>query len=64
MMQGMDKMSCGNCGEQSFSMYVNRETKKLVCECDNCKSTSDLIVETPKISIKFGEESKGILCVM
>ena len=60
----MLKLSCGNCGKDKFNMYKNNETKDIVCECDNCNSTTIITVQPQVIKLDWGENSQGILCTL
>lgn len=54
------KMACGNCGHESFSIYTDKQGD-LIAECNSCKSTT-IITVTSKIKLDWGEKSDGILC--
>ena len=65
MVENLKKASCGNCGNSTFEIYIERENEqKITAECTKCQSTSDIIVSQPKIQIEFGENSKGRLCIL
>tara|TARA_Y100000588_G_scaffold48899_1_gene46030 strand:+ start:3217 stop:3405 length:189 start_codon:yes stop_codon:yes gene_type:complete len=54
------QMMCGNCGNKTFSIYID-EYEDLTAECDSCKSTTTITVQS-KIKLDWGEKSDGILC--
>lgn len=64
MEEGMRKLSCGNCGHDQFEVYSKGEhhVDRLVVECKSCSSTTVLTVTRPKIEMRFGERSDGIMC--
>lgn len=57
----MKKGACGDCGNDTFTMYSSNEEEHIICECTKCKNTSEIVVTKPKIEIQFGEDSKGVL---
>ncbi len=54
------KQSCGNCGEDSFEIFVTKEESWILSRCLKCKSET-LIKFSVKIDLGFGSNSEGIL---
>ena len=63
MITNAKRMSCGNCGQDKFAIYQAGDVR-LVAECLSCKSTSVITPSRVALSINWGENSDGILCVM
>jgi hypothetical protein len=59
MKSDSQKMGCGNCGGESFGIYIN-DNGDLTAECNTCNSTTKITVRS-KIHLDWGEESDGIL---
>ena len=64
----MIRMSCGNCGESDFSVFLKRGSqdfpKGLTIRCQKCKSDSEIKVTVPSMEIDWGENAEGILCIL
>ncbi len=52
MNNNAQKMACGNCGHESFSIYTDKQGD-LIAECNSCKSTT-VITVTSKIKLNWG----------
>lgn len=61
MKKGLIKGGCGDCGNETFTMYSSNENEHIICECTKCKSTSEIVISKPKLEIKFGKGSTGRL---
>ena len=64
MVEGANKLMCGNCGKEKFSVFAQGKgvDYKLIIECSHCKSTTVVESQKPTLKVEFGEDSQGILC--
>jgi hypothetical protein len=61
METNVKQLLCGECGERKHELYV-RPNGEIIAECCKCKSTSEIKVTKPKITIG-NNSGKGTLCV-
>lgn len=62
METNLQKATCGGCGNDKFEIYKDPNKEHLICECTQCKDTSEVVITQPKVSINWHGNSKGILC--
>ena len=55
------QMKCGGCGEEKHRIYM-RETGEIVTECITCRSSSELTIPQPRLTVKY-LSGDGNLCV-
>lgn len=61
--EGLKKMSCGNCGKQDYSIYLNKADAWHL-ECNNCKSMVRAQVASAVIQLVWTEQCEGSPCYL
>jgi len=64
MQKNVNGMYCGHCGCETFSVYTVDVGNGLFLECNDCKSVTGVCASSPRLEISWGEDAKGILCIM
>jgi rRNA maturation protein Nop10 len=54
------KQSCGNCGNDSFEIFLTEEDPTIVTCCGKCGSKTTIKYQS-RLEISFSHESEGIL---
>jgi len=62
MITGLRQYKCGNCGCERFELYAD-ENAELIVECTECSSTTIITVTKPRIDMRFGEKSDGMIYI-
>lgn len=52
--------SCGGCGCTLYFLYKVED--KIITECSECKSLSDIVIIKPKLSVQWGSSGDGLMC--
>jgi len=56
------KGKCGHCGNDKFEIYKPEDSKtRIITECTKCKCTSEITLTQPELTVKWHNESDGIL---
>jgi len=65
MYTNLKKFRCGGCGHDKYNIYQEdtQPITRIITECDECKSQSEITITPSNIQIKWGESGDGIMCV-
>jgi transcription elongation factor Elf1 len=59
----LKQFKCGGCGHDSYSIFQEEDNdQRIVTECNNCKSQSEIVIRPAHLSIQFGESGDGRMC--
>lgn len=64
MYEKLEKYKCGGCGNDQYEIFKEQDSQtRLITECTQCGSQTEIIVTQPKIEIKWGESGSGIMAI-
>jgi len=63
--EGIKKFKCGGCGGEDYKLYsdTHHQPTMILAECQQCKSMTEITITQPKIDLKFGEGSEGVMAI-
>lgn len=62
MKEDMKILKCGGCGESKVNLYIS-EAGEILAECTKCERETKLTINKPVISLEWGDNGNGVLCV-
>ena len=64
MYTNLQKYQCGGCGNDKYEIYQEEDNKqRLITECTQCKSQTEITITPVQISLKWGESGNGMMCI-
>ena len=60
--ENLKRYRCGACGHDTYTIYQETEGKKrLLTECNECKSITEINIQPATIRLDWGENGDGVL---
>lgn len=60
----LQQYRCGNCGNTTYNIYrENDHAQRLITECIQCKSQTEIAIKPAEIILQWGHNSNGIMCL-
>lgn len=64
MYENLKKYKCGGCGNDEYYIYQEEgNTQRIITECKECKSQTEITIRPAEITIKWGKYGDGTMAI-